>query len=82
MGHLFSAALNILSFPAIVLHLRDLREGWQKWSRFWWWNGLIGLAGWRMMRKWTAQLRRGDFPRRLAEARRALKLPRQRGASG
>ncbi len=67
-----SVGLNILSFPAIMLHLHDLRNGWRRWSHRWW-NSLMGVAGWHIIRKWTAQFRKGSFAGKLAEAKRDLK---------
>jgi radical SAM superfamily enzyme YgiQ (UPF0313 family) len=80
IGHLFSVGLNILLFPAIVLYLHDLRAGWRTWSRRWW-NSLMGVAGWHIMKKWTGQFRKGSFTRKLAEARRALKSSGGQGSS-
>jgi len=67
-----SVGLNILSFPVIMLHLHDLKAGWQRWSRRWW-NSLMGVAGWRIIKKWTAQFRKGTFADKLAEAKLDLK---------
>ena len=80
IGHLFSVGLNILLFPAIVLYLHNLKAGWRTWSRRWW-NSLMGVAGWHIMKKWTGQFRKGSFTRKLAEARRALKSPGGQGSS-
>jgi hypothetical protein len=80
IGHLFSVGLNILLFPAIVLYLHDLKAGWRTWSRRWW-NSLMGVAGWHIMKKWTGQFRKGSFTRKLAEARRALRSPGGQGSS-
>jgi len=71
-GHFLWVGLNILSFPAIVLYLHDLRVGWHRWSHRWW-NSLMGVAGWHIMGKWTAQFRKGSFAGKLAEAKRDLK---------
>ena len=71
VSHFLSVGLNILSFPAIVLHLDDLRAGWHRWSHRWW-NSLMGVLGWYIIRKWTAKFRKGPFPARLAEAKRDL----------
>jgi len=71
-GHFLMVGLNILSFPALVLHLHNLRAGWRRWSRRWW-NSLMGVAGWHIIRKWTAQFRKGNFAGKLAEAKRDLK---------
>jgi len=72
VGHFLSVGLNILSFPAIVLYLHDLGAGWRRWSHRWW-NSLMGVAGWHIIRKWTAQFRKGAFASKLAEAKQDLK---------
>ncbi len=69
--HVFSVGLNVLSFPGIVLHLHNLRAGWQRWSHRWW-NSLVGVAGWRIIRKWTERFRKGSFTQKLGHARDAL----------
>jgi radical SAM superfamily enzyme YgiQ (UPF0313 family) len=71
-SHFLMVGLNVLSFPALVLHLHNLKAGWRSWSRRWW-NSLMGVAGWRIIRKWTAQFRKGDFASKLAEAKQDLK---------
>jgi len=79
-SHFLTVALNILSFPALALYLHDLRTGWNRWSRRWW-HGLMGLAGWSLIRKWTAQFRKGSFASKLAEAKRELESARARQSS-
>jgi radical SAM superfamily enzyme YgiQ (UPF0313 family) len=66
-------AANILSFPAIVLSLNDLKVGWGRWYRPWR-NSLIRFGGWLIMRKWRADFRKGDFIQRLHDARTRLGL--------
>ena len=67
-----SVALNILSFPAIVLYLHNLKVGWHRWSHRWW-NSLTGVAGWHIIQKWTAQYNEGAFRQKVAQARQNLK---------
>jgi len=74
--HLFSVGFNILSFPAIVLYLHNLKAGWHRWSHRWW-NSLMGVAGWHLIRKWKRKFRKGDFSQKLAEAKRALRTTEQ-----
>jgi radical SAM superfamily enzyme YgiQ (UPF0313 family) len=76
-SHFLMVGLNVLSVPALVLHLHDLKAGWGRWSHRWW-NSLMGVAGWHIIRKWTAQFRKGPFPDRLAEAKRDLEAARGR----
>ncbi|MHC4591120.1 MAG: hypothetical protein ACYS8L_00305, partial [Planctomycetota bacterium] len=79
-GHFLWVGFNILSFPAIVLHLHDLRAGWRRWSHRWW-NSLMGVAGWHITRRWTAQFRKGTFAGKLTEAKRDLKSANGRQSS-
>jgi hypothetical protein len=41
----------------------------------------MGVAGWRIIQKWTAQFRKGGFSQKLAEAKRALKSAAPRAGS-
>jgi radical SAM superfamily enzyme YgiQ (UPF0313 family) len=70
-SHFLMVGLNVLSFPTLVLHLHNLKAGWRRWSHRWW-NSLMGVAGWHIIRKWTAQFRKGDFAGKLAEAKQDL----------
>jgi len=76
-----SVALNILSFPVILLHLHNLKSGWCKWSSRWW-SSILRLGGWRIMRKWTAQFRKGGFSEKLAAAEKALTSTSQESPIG
>ncbi|MCU0916197.1 MAG: B12-binding domain-containing radical SAM protein [Planctomycetes bacterium] len=67
---------NILSFPALALHLHHLRAAWGKWYRSWR-TSLIRFGGWLTMRKWSNAVGRGDFLQRVETARRRLHLPRE-----
>jgi len=71
-GRFLSVGLNILSFPVIVLYMHDLKAGWRRWSHRWW-NSLMGVAGWRIIKKWTAQFQKGVFPSKLARAQQEMK---------
>jgi len=71
MEYMFSVGLNVLSFPAIVVYVHNLKAGWRKWYRRWW-RSLIRFGGWRIMRKWREQFRQGGFSQKLADAKRAL----------
>lgn len=68
-------AAHILSFPAIVLSLHDLRLGWRRWYRPWR-NSVIRFGGWLTMRKWTANFQKSDFLQRLQSAKERLQLAR------
>lgn len=66
-----SVVLNVLSFPVLVFHLHNLRAGWRRWYKRWF-NSVVGFAGWRILCRWRGQFSKGDFERKLAEARRVL----------
>ena len=75
--YLFLVAASILSFPTLVFSLHNLRRGWRRWYRHWT-NRLIRFGGWITIRKWTAELHRGDFRQKLAAARGHLTPARQK----
>ncbi len=75
-----AVGLNVLFLPVVLLHLHDLRSAWRGWSRRWF-NSLMGVAGWRIIQKWTEQFKKGAFLRKLAEAKQALRLAREPGSS-
>ncbi len=66
--HVFMIVVSILAFPAMVLSLHGIRLGWSRWHRSWR-NALLGFTGWIIMRKWTSEFRKGDFSRKLAQAK-------------
>jgi radical SAM superfamily enzyme YgiQ (UPF0313 family) len=77
MGHfyrfyyMFLVALKILSFPSVILFLHDLRQGWARWYRSWR-NYIFRFGGWLTIRRWTMQVDKDGFLRKLHEARRHL----------
>lgn len=73
--YLFLVAASILSFPALLFSLGNLRAGWRRWYHRWA-SRLIRFGGWITIRKWTAAFRKGDFRQRLRAARAHLALPR------
>jgi len=69
--HMFMVGMRILSFPAIVFFLHNLKLGWQRWYRPWR-NHLMRFLGWIVLRRWTFDLEKGPFRHKLERARRAL----------
>lgn len=67
--HIFSVALQILSFPTIAFYLHRVNCGWQRWYRRWL-TSLYRSGGWLLLRKWTAAFKRDGFLGKLAEAKR------------
>jgi radical SAM superfamily enzyme YgiQ (UPF0313 family) len=86
MGHfyrfryMFFVALKVLSFPSIILFLHNIGLGWSRWYRSWR-NCLIRFGGWIMIRKWTLQVEREGFARKLEEAREHLATKSERPRS-
>ncbi|UCD50895.1 MAG: B12-binding domain-containing radical SAM protein [Phycisphaerales bacterium] len=73
--YMFLIAASILSFPALVFSLHNLRPGWRKWYHRWA-SRLIRFGGWITIRKWTADFRRGEFLQKLRTAKGRLELVR------
>lgn len=63
--------VSVLIFPWLVFSLHHLRRAWQEWYRHWR-NHRIRFGGWLILRRWTEDLKRGEFLKRLSEAQRFL----------
>ena len=74
--YMFLVAASVLSFPALIFSLGNLRAGWGRWYHRWA-SRLIRFGGWITIRKWTAAFHKGDFHRKLHTARGRLILARQ-----
>ena len=77
--HVFLIVANILIFPAMVFSLFNIKWGWRKWYRSWR-NELLRVAGWVILRKWTSELGKGGFAKKLTRARKQLLLRNQAAA--
>ena len=69
--HVFMIPVNILLFPAMIFSLYNIKFGWHKWYRSWR-NELLRVTGWIILRKWTSEFVRGDFSKKLAQAKEKL----------
>ncbi|MFA6217774.1 MAG: radical SAM protein [Candidatus Omnitrophota bacterium] len=69
--YVFMIALNIVSFPALVFFLHNIKLGWQKWYRPWR-NDLIRFGGWIVMKRWATQFKKDAFLERLQKAKKHL----------
>ena len=69
---MFSVGFHILSFPLIIFWLLNIKAGWRRWARRWW-KAVFGFGGSRIIRKWTGDLKKGDFPQKLAQAKKDLR---------
>jgi len=74
--YMFLVVASILSFPALIFSLGNLRAGWRRWYHRWA-SRLIRFGGWITIRKWTAAFQKGDFRRKLHAARSRLAIVRQ-----
>lgn len=76
--YMFLVAASVLTFPALVFSLHNLRLGWSRWYRRWE-TRLIRFGGWLTLRKWTSDLRKSEFLARLQKARGHLNVCRNTG---
>jgi radical SAM superfamily enzyme YgiQ (UPF0313 family) len=71
---MFAIGLNVLTFPAIILSLFDIKIGWRKWYRPWRAN-LLRFGGWIIVKRWTSDFKKGTFSRKLNRAEQSLDDP-------
>ncbi len=71
--YMFMLGLHILSFPALVFFLHNIRLGWRKWYRPWR-NNLARFGGWIIMKRWASQFKKDTFLERLQKAKEHLKV--------
>ena len=70
--YMFMIGLNILSFPALIFFLHNIRLGWKRWYRHWR-NHLLRFGGWVITRKWTSEFKKDKFLQKLQKAKEHLK---------
>ncbi|MDD2927940.1 MAG: radical SAM protein [Candidatus Omnitrophica bacterium] len=70
---MFMLGLHIVSFPALVFFLHNIRLGWRKWYRPWR-NDLVRFGGWIIMKHWASQFKKDAFLERLQKAKECLKV--------
>jgi radical SAM superfamily enzyme YgiQ (UPF0313 family) len=66
---MFNIARNVLIFPAMIFSIFNIKFGWRKWYRAWR-NDLIRFGGWMILRRWTADFKKGSFSAQLSRALR------------
>jgi len=69
--NMFMIGLHILSFPALIFFLHNIKSGWRKWYRPWR-NHLLRFGGWVIMKGWASEFKKGGFIRRLKLAEKNL----------
>ncbi|MDD2702582.1 MAG: radical SAM protein [Candidatus Omnitrophica bacterium] len=70
--YMFMLGFHIISFPALVFFLHNIRLGWRQWYRPWR-NSLLRFGGWFIFKGWTVEFNKGVFSRKLKDARDNLK---------
>jgi len=70
--YLFMVAVHVVSFPAMVFFLHNIRAGWRQWYRPWR-NSLARFGGWLVLKGWTAEFKKGVFARKLKAAQSRLR---------
>jgi radical SAM superfamily enzyme YgiQ (UPF0313 family) len=70
--YMFLLGIHIFSFASLVFFLYNIKIGWRKWYRLWR-NALARFGGWLIIKRWTAEFKKGAFLERLRNAQRHLK---------
>ena len=71
--YMFMLGLHIVSFPALVFFLHNIRSGWGRWYRPWR-NNLVRFGGWIIMKRWASEFKKDTFHKRLQKAKEHLKV--------
>ena len=71
---MFAIGLNVLTFPAIIFSLFNIKIGWRRWYRPWR-NNLLRFGGWIITKRWTYDFKRGTFMGKLKRAEQRLGNP-------
>ena len=74
---MFAVGFNVLSFPAIILSLFNIKIGWRKWYRPWR-NNLLRFGGWIIIKRSTSDFNRRTFMSKLTRAEQRLHDPENR----
>jgi radical SAM superfamily enzyme YgiQ (UPF0313 family) len=72
-SYFFKIGLDVLTFPALVLFLHDIRLGWRKWYRSWR-NDLVRFMGWIIVREWSLNFKRNRFLQKLQIAKERVRI--------
>lgn len=71
---MFAIGFNVLTFPAIIFSLFNIKIGWRKWYHPWRVN-LLRFGGWIIIKRWTSDFKRGTFSSKLTRAEQRLRNP-------
>lgn len=75
----FAVVLSIICFPMIIFYIFNLRKAWNLWYELWQRN-VLRLIGWGILRKWSASLKKDNFPVKLDLAEKKIVSNRAQGA--
>jgi radical SAM superfamily enzyme YgiQ (UPF0313 family) len=70
--YMFIIVLHILSFPALIFFLHNIKSNWKRWYQPWR-NALIRFGGWITMREWSAAFVKDKFSQKLEKAKEHLR---------
>ncbi len=68
---MFAIGFNVLTFPAIIFSLFNIKIGWRKWYRPWRIN-ILRFGGWILVKRWTSDFKKGTFMSKLSQAEQRL----------
>ena len=66
--YMFIIALNVLSFPIVLLSHYNINHGWRRWYRSWR-QSLIRFAAWITMKRWLTAFEKKGFLQKLQKAK-------------
>jgi radical SAM superfamily enzyme YgiQ (UPF0313 family) len=66
--YMFLLILHILSFPALIFFLHNIRSEWKRWYQPWR-NALVRFGGWITLKRWISAFKKDSFLEKLQKAR-------------
>jgi len=70
-GYMFIIGLHILSFPALIFFLYNIKSEWKRWYQPWR-NALLRFGGWITLKRWISKFKKDEFSQRLKKAKEHL----------
>lgn len=70
--NLLTLVLSVVSFPALLFFLHNIKTGWRKWYRPWR-NRLTRFGGWVIMRGWSSAFKKDSYLEKLRNAKSHLR---------
>lgn len=72
LKYMFMLGVHILSFPALIFFLHNIRGEWKRWYQPWR-NSLVRFGGWITLRRWKSAFKKDAFYYKLEKAKKILK---------